>query len=139
MFVLKRNAISAEEFILLYNLVKWGILPIEQAEKALRNSLCVFSVYQKEKIIGVGRLCGDNAMSFYVKDLAVHPDYQNSGVGTLILQDMLKYITEQIPKGWSVSFELISAKGKEGFYQKFGFEKRPSKYDGAGMFMMINV
>lgn len=39
--------------------------------------------------------------------------------------------------GWAVSLELISSKGRETFYEKFGFEQRPCVWDGAGMFKMI--
>ncbi|WHH59482.1 GNAT family N-acetyltransferase [Petroclostridium sp. X23] len=139
MWTQKRNSINTKEFIYLFSLVGWGELPYEQAEKALENSLCTFAVYSAEKVIAVARLCGDRAMSFYIKDLIVHPDFQRKGIGTLIIQDIKKYIIEQIPEGWYVSLELISAKGKERFYEKQGFDLRPTTEDGAGMYLIMKI
>ena len=49
----------------------------------------------------------------------------------------LAYIKEHINPDWAVSLELISSKEAVGFYQKHGFEERPSGWDGPGMFKMI--
>lgn len=48
-----------------------------------------------------------------------------------------EFIAAGLGPGWAVSLELISAKGKEGFYERFGFARRPCDWDGAGMFKMI--
>ena len=39
--------------------------------------------------------------------------------------------------GTCVSLNLMSAKGKEAFYEKLGFKRRPSETDGAGMELII--
>ena len=52
--------------------------------------------------------------------------------------DMLSFIKERAPKEWKFCVELMSAYGKEDFYEKFGFEKRPSATSGAEMFLMIS-
>ncbi|WP_242834287.1 GNAT family N-acetyltransferase [Clostridium pasteurianum] len=85
----------------------------------------------------MGRLCDDDSLFYYIKDVAVLPKYQGKGIGNLILENMLSFIKQRTPKDWKVSVELISSKNKEGFYKKFGFELRPSEYDGSGMFLMI--
>lgn len=53
------------------------------------------------------------------------------------MDTIISMVKNELSSGYKVSLELISSKGKEGFYEKFGFEKRPCDYDGAGMFMMI--
>jgi hypothetical protein len=40
-------------------------------------------------------------------------------------------------KGQKVYVNLMSAKGKEPFYKKFGFEERPNDKVGAGMTQWI--
>ena len=137
MYSVKRNSLTAADFIDIWKSVGWWPPSEEQSETALKNSCCTFGVYDDNQVIAVGRLIGDMAMSFYVKDFAVRPEYQSQGVGRLLMEDMLSYIKEQLPEGWRVSLELISSKGKEGFYSRFGFKTRPSDDDGAGMFMMI--
>lgn len=33
----------------------------------------------------------------------------------------------------NINFVLFATKGKEGFYEKFGFDKRPNEQFGCGM------
>jgi GNAT superfamily N-acetyltransferase len=65
------------------------------------------------------------------------PEYQGKGIGKILMEYIITYVKNQLPKGWRVSLELISSKGNEGFYSKLGFEERPCDHDGAGMFMMV--
>ena len=85
----------------------------------------------------MARLIGDKGMSFYIKDFAVIPSYQAKGVGTLLISAMEKYVKDSISSDWAVSLELISTKEAVSFYKKKGFEERPCKWDGPGMFKMI--
>ena len=137
MIKIKENVLTASEFNVLFNSVGWIAPTEEQTAEALAHTLCTFSVFYDDTLIGMGRLLGDNAMSYYVKDVAILPDYQGQGIGNVLMKYMITYVKKQLPQGWKVSLELISSKGKEGFYSKFGFEERPCDYDGAGMFMMI--
>lgn len=43
----------------------------------------------------------------------------------------------QLKEGWKIKIVLISAKGKEEFYKKFGFNERPNEDAGAGMDLWI--
>ena len=136
MFKIKENTITANEFISIWNAVEWGdFLEIERVEMALKNSICTFGIYINETVIGMGRLIGDGAMSFYLKDFAILPKFQKNGYGRELLTHIIQYIKTKTLYGGSV--ELISSKGREEFYQKFGFELRPNEYDGAGMFLHI--
>lgn len=85
----------------------------------------------------MGRLLGDCAISYYVKVIVIIPEYQGKKIGKKLMEHMISFVRKQLPRGWKVSLELISSKGKEGFYKKFGFEERPCDSDGAGMFMMV--
>ncbi|MBQ8834828.1 MAG: GNAT family N-acetyltransferase [Oscillospiraceae bacterium] len=134
---IKENVLTAEQFLHLFTAVGWEPPSYEQAEKALYNSYATFLVFDGEKICGMARLLGDGAMSFYVKDFAVLPEMQGKGIGRMLMEYIEEFIRRNLEEGWAVSLELISAKGKEAFYEKLGFEARPCVWDGPGMFKML--
>ena len=81
----------------------------------------------------MARLLGDGAMSFFLKDLAVEPEYQGNGIGRVLLTHIEEYIQSQLKPGWEGYLQLVSAKGKEKFYQKLGYSIHPHEHSGAGM------
>lgn len=131
------NKLTPELFLELYQSVGWDAPGLDQITMALENSFATFCVYDGEGPVGMARLLGDGGMSFYIKDFAVRPEYQGKGVGRMLMEAMESYITASVRDGWVVSLELISSKGREPFYEKFGFEQRPCDWDGAGMFKML--
>ena len=131
------NLLTPKLFLELYQSVGWDAPGLDQIERALENSFATFCAYDGEVPVGMARLLGDGGMSFYIKDFAVRPEYQGKGVGRMLMEAMESHITASIRDGWAVSLELISSKGKEPFYEKFGFEQRPCDWDGAGMFKMV--
>ena len=135
--ILYCNVLTPELFLELYQSVGWEAPDLDQITTALEHSYATFCAYDGERAIGMARLLGDGGMSFYIKDFAVRPEYQGKGVGRLLMTAIEEYIMSHIPNGWAVSLELISSKGREPFYERFGFEQRPCDWDGAGMFKMI--
>lgn len=131
------NELSPDLYLCLYRSVGWDAPGLDQIEKALEGSLATFCACDGDMPVGMARLMGDGGMSFYIKDFAVLPDYQGQGVGRALMNAMESWIKEQLQPGWAVSLELISSKGKESFYAKFGFEQRPNDWDGAGMMKMV--
>jgi len=137
MFEVKRGILRAETFNVLAESVGWGHPPIEQVKIAIENSIYTVCVEDDKEIIAMGRMIGDNSMSYFIKDVAVMPSYQGKGVGKLLIADMLSFIKDKTPKSWKVCVELISASEKEGFYEKFAFQRRPSATSGSGMSLMV--
>ncbi len=131
------NTLSPDLFLQLFRSVGWDAPGLDQIEKALEGSLATFCAYDGDMPVGMARLIGDGGMSFYIKDFAVLPDYQGQGVGRALMNATESWIKEQLQPGWAVSQELISSKGREPFYEKFGFEQRPNDWDGAGMMKMV--
>ena len=73
-----------------------------------------------------------------VPDVIVLPDYQNRGIGKELMSKAMEFINKTfIEKGQTIFVNLISAKGRESFYEKYGFEKRPNDKFGAGMSQWI--
>lgn len=134
---IEEDSLSAVTFIDLFLSVGWEAPSLAQIEIALSNSLRTFIVMKEDKAIGMARLLGDYAMSYYIKDFAIRPEFQGKGIGRYLMEHIDTSIRKELKEGWSVSLELISSKGQESFYKKFEFEERPCEWDGAGMFKMI--
>lgn len=133
----KNNELNAKQFLEIYNSVGWEAPTFNQVECALKNSTAVFSLEIEGKPIDMVRIIGDGGMSFYIKDFAIIPEYQNQGLGSILLDEVENYIKTSLPSGWAVSLELISSQQGQAFYEKHGFEPRPNDWDGPGMMKMI--
>lgn len=126
------NRLTPEEFTALYTSVGWTPPCLEQVKLALENSLAVFTAVSGAATAGMARLVGDGAMTFLIKDVAVAPEFQGMGVGKLLISTAEDCVRRMIKPGWAASLELLSAPGKDGFYEKLGFRR-----DGSGMLKMI--
>jgi len=94
---------------------------------AVKNSWYFFSAYDKEKMVGFGRVICDGVVHALILDLIVLPEYQKQGIGQEILDNLVKKCNDQNIR----DIQLFSAKGYTAFYEKRGFIKRPD--DGPGM------
>ena len=133
----KTSILTEETFTELYSSVGWEPPCQEQIRIALQNSLATFTALADGRPVGMVRLIGDGGMSFYIKDFAVHPDYQAKGAGKMLLNALEQFIRDSIEPGWAVSLELISTKEALPFYRRMGFEERPCEWDGPGMMKML--
>ncbi len=135
MFLIKENVNNVDEFNFLYDAVGWGSYEKKISEKALANSMYSVSIYDENKIIGFGRLIGDEICFVYIHDVMVLPEYQNKKVGTQIMNKLLSKISEIKSENPSVRVYLGASKGKEKFYEKFGFITRQRANLGSGMIL----
>lgn len=126
---------SAKEFNYLTDSVGWGIREISVVETALRNTLYSLCVYDGNKLIGYGRIIGDKTIFLYIQDIMVIPEYQNKHIGTRIMENLLTQINEYKKINPNIRTYLGASKGKESFYQKFGFISRPNEDLGSGMIL----
>lgn len=127
------NKLLADDFIRLFASAGWGECPKDIVETSLQNSYATFSITKGDEVIAMARLLGDGAMAFFLKDLIVAPEYQGSGIGSALLAHVEEYIRGQLRPGWKGYLQLMSAKGKEGFYQKQGYIAHPYEHGGAGL------
>jgi predicted GNAT family N-acyltransferase len=126
---------SAEEFNYLTNSVGWGTRQFFIVEEALRNTLYSLCVYDDTKLIGYGRIIGDKTIFLYIQDIIVIPKYQNKHIGTNLMKNLLNQINEYKKINPDIRTYLGASKGKESFYEKFGFISRPNKDLGSGMIL----
>lgn len=135
MIKIEKNANNVDEFNLLYDLVGWGSYDKTISQKALDNTFYSVSIYDDEKIIGFGRLIGDGICFMYIHDVMVIPEYQNKKIGTMIMNNLLDEIKTIEKDNPSLRTYLGASKGKEKFYEKFGFIRRIDADLGYGMIL----
>ena len=116
------NILQAEDFIRLRIEVGLVEVPLDHARKALQNGIINVSAIYNGELIGMGRLIGDGAMYWYLQEIVVLPQFQGKGIGTMIVNHLIDYAKANSISGEFTTIGGVSAKGKEPFYEKMGFE-----------------
>lgn len=132
----RENTLSYEDYSRLRESVGWKNFSKIQAENALKHSLYTITAVEHSTTAAMGRLIGDGQY-YLVVDVIVHPDFQGQKIGTAILHKLLQYVKHHTPAGGRSSVQLIAEKGKEPFYEAFGFKKIPHEFCGSGMRKVI--
>jgi GNAT superfamily N-acetyltransferase len=127
------NSLTPEEYMELRKLVGWGMFPLEQAAEGLKNSFILVCFRVDGKPVAIGRAVSDHGYVVYIADVIVVPEYQGQGLGRKLMEYLLEQIKASLKPGYKVMISLLAAKGKEKFYNKFGFVDRPSEDFGCGM------
>lgn len=133
-----KEFLCVDDYNTLREAVGWGKLCDEQAQQGLLNSAYVIGCYENDKIIGSARIIWDKGYISYLADVMVMPEYQGMGIGCKMVEMAIAFMKSQIKSGWKIKMVLVSAKGKEGFYRKFGFIERPNEDAGAGMDLWLS-
>lgn len=120
--ILVDNILKAEDFVRLRIETGFVGIPIDHARKALQNGLVNVSALYKGELVGMGRLVGDGAMYWYLQEIIVLPQFQRKGIGSMIVNHLVDYAKENSITGEFTTVGGVSAKGKEPFYVKMGFE-----------------
>ena len=115
---------TLDEYRMLCEAVGWGeYVNFDAAPTALLHSIYAVVAMVNKETVGMGRIVGDKGIFFYLQDIVVLPAYQGQGIGHAILEKLVGYMQEEGPE--KAFFGLFSAQGKEGFYERYGFEKHP--------------
>ncbi|NNF52257.1 MAG: GNAT family N-acetyltransferase [Gammaproteobacteria bacterium] len=136
----KHNAAAGDEVTLIENLPTadqylhlraqnhWRPVSTAEVETAMANSLFSLLAVHQNRIVGCARIVGDGGLYFYVQDLIVDEDYRGKNIGTRMLQALLEWLAKNA--GSNAFVGLMAADGTEGFYSRFGFERRPGNRPG---------
>lgn len=119
----KEMTCTKEELSNLFLSVKWnsGKFP-DKLYESVKNSTYKVFAYDDDKLIGMATALSDQCINLFISYLLVSPEYQNKGIGTNLLNEILNI------KEFN-RVELITDKDDKDFYLKNGFEE-----DGVGMF-----
>ena len=127
------NRLSVKEYCELRSAVGWQAIIEEQAQSGLEHSDFIIACRDNNVIVGCARIFWDKGYIAYLADVMVKPEYQKQGIGKRLVSECISFVDSQLKDGWRIKIVIVSAKGKESFYEKFGFEIRPNTNDGAGM------
>lgn len=80
------------EIIPLYASVGWTAYTDSPnvLQQGYEHSLLTLAAYEKDQLVGIIRVVGDGYTIVFVQDLVVLPAYQRKGIGTALLQEVLK-------------------------------------------------
>ncbi|MBR2812718.1 MAG: GNAT family N-acetyltransferase [Solobacterium sp.] len=129
------NSLTVKDYCGLRSSVGWASLVEEQAEACLEHSDFVFACKDDSQVIGCARVFWDKGYIAYLADVIVKPAYQGRGIGKRLVSECISYVDAQLKEGWKIKIILVSAKGRESFYEQFGFVSRPNEKEGNGMNM----
>jgi GNAT superfamily N-acetyltransferase len=127
------NFLTAEQYNNLRLSVKWAERHIDQAQAAVTGNRYFCTAYVDDLPVGMARIISDGGCICYVADMIVRPEYQHKGIGSAIMNHLLAEIKADMQEGYFIDLVLLSALGKEPFYERFGFEARPDSHFGHGM------
>lgn len=133
---IKENVNNVDEFNKLYDEVGWGSYDISISKKALDNTFYSISIYMNDECVGFGRMIGDSICFLYICDIMVSPKYQGHGIGTKIMDALIKKISDIKNDNPSLRVYLGASPGRENFYKKFGFITREEAKLGSGMVLL---
>ncbi len=129
-FDLVERAPTVPEYRRLRETAGWGEMTDEGLATGLSSSLYACVVLHEGEAVACGRVVGDGGMYFYVQDVIVVPEYHGRGLGAQIMGGVMGYLQRVARPGAFVG--LMAARDAEGFYERYGFGRRPD--DRPGMF-----
>lgn len=119
---------SVAEYQSLRNSTGWAGLSDEVVEKGMQGSLFSVCFLVGGKIAGAGRIVGDGAIYFYIQDVIVLPEYQKTGLGHMIMEELEEWLHENTFQHSFIG--LMAAEGVKGFYTSFGYSERGDSKPG---------
>ncbi len=127
------DCITPGEYVGLREKAGWMQFPPEEAECCVKNARMMICARDEGKAVGAARLLWDGGYVAFLSDVVVDPDYQGRGIGRALVEEVIRRMKADMKPGWKVKLTLNCSKGKEPFYEKFGFRERPNENAGAAM------
>ena len=121
-FIVKTGSeIKTADINAIYKLLDWHVYTDEAWRKMIQKSTFVVQVLYDNQTIGFARTVDDSRMCM-IYDLVVHPDFQKKGVGTLLMQEIMEYVSKNDFE-WVSLFYWNENEQSSKLYEKFGFQK----------------
>lgn len=117
-YLSERRDPDVDQVLHLYRLNGWSAAEKPEAlYLALTNSHTLITAWDDQQLLGLGNAISDGYLVVYFPHLLVHPEYQQRGIGSMIMEKMQE-------KYRSFHMQMLTADRKSvEFYQKMGFSK----------------
>ena len=133
--MIEYDTLKLEEYISILKAVEWKIPTIRLLKISLekgKNVKCVVD----GKTIGMARFVTDGGYAGLLMDVVVIPEYQGYGYGKLLVKSLIDSIKDGLEDNEEIMIQLLSATGKQSFYNLFGFKvKKEIAEDGMYMWL----
>ncbi len=125
---------TSAQYIRMREEAGWGSISNESAALSLKGSLFGVCLFDGETLIGFSRVVGDGALYFYIADVIVSPSHGSKGHGSLLMEAVMDYIQRHALTGATIA--VLSAPGRENFYERFDLTPCPNRLFGQGLSMV---
>lgn len=119
---------KAEDYVSLRLRSGMGNKDLDRSKKALTNSLFTVSLYEKDELIGFGRIVGDGGITYVVSDIMVDENYRRRGFADQIMKEINRYFEENTFEDSYIC--LIANSPADLLYNKYQFEYLPNNKYG---------
>jgi predicted GNAT family N-acyltransferase len=128
---LLEEAPTPKEYANLRRLMGWGEIDEVTARKTVEAAIYSVCLRAEDRLVGLARVVGDGVLYFYIADVIVHPELRGGGYGTTLMRAILGYFARAAKP--EATIVVVPLKGREKFYEGFGFQRCPNDLMGAGM------
>lgn len=117
------QAVQVNQFVALLHASTLGerrpVDDLQCIRGMVENADLMISAWDGEQLVGIARSVTDFHYACYLSDLAVHVDYQRSGIGRMLL----KKTREEL--GANCKLILLAAPAANSYYERIGFTRNP--------------
>ena len=111
----------------------WGEAPVDVSKDLLAASVAALTARNGAgEVVGFARATGDG-LYLLITDVIVAPELRGQKLGERMMKRLLDRLRPDFPHA---TIMLMCAKGREAFYERLGFEARPTDMYGPGMHIM---
>ncbi len=118
------NEVTPDEWLQMREAVGFPLFEREMAQKALDGSLGVLGIRKDGMHIGMLRILGDGAYSFYFNDVIIVPGFQRMGLGKWLINEAFEFVKNSYCKETMFSISIFANVMSKEFYEKVGFAVR---------------
>ena len=127
------NRIPAADYLRLRAAAGWKPISPKQAENAVNRCFFSVCVRDEDRVIGMLRLLWNGDYCAYITDVIVEEAWRGRGIATEMMRLAEERLRAKMEEGFTVKLFLMAAPGRESFYERFGFARRPNEHAGAAM------
>jgi predicted GNAT family N-acyltransferase len=123
---------TESEYIALREMMGWGTISQDTARRTLQATTFIVCLRRQGQLVGLARVVGDGVLYLYLADVIVHPELRGGGHGATLMNAVVAYFKRAAQPGATITLQPL--KGREPFYERFGFVRCPNEIFGAGMY-----